>query len=158
MSIARKKYDDYLERLRELAKVRNISFDEILRIAIKGPQKYNRLADLASPKAVESILIESGRVEFYEWLIDKLQTSTDSDIDKKLENMLREIRSKAGKHGADTRHSKPGGSRDKQKKIRSMWASGNYSSRDICAEQECAALDMSFSAARKALRNTPNPT
>ncbi|ANE55296.1 hypothetical protein [Methylomonas sp. DH-1] len=27
----------------------------------------------------------------------------------------------------------------------------------ICAEQESAALNMSFNAARKALRNTPNP-
>ncbi len=64
----------------------------------------------------------------------------------------------AAKHAANSRHSKPGGSRDKQEKIRTIWASGKYSSRDICAEQECAALDMSFSVARKALRNTPDPT
>lgn len=64
----------------------------------------------------------------------------------------------AAKHAANSRHSKPGGSRDKQEKIRTIWASGKYSSRDICAEQECAALDMSFSVARKALRNTPEHT
>jgi len=65
---------------------------------------------------------------------------------------------RAAKHAADCRHSKPGGSRDKQEKIRAIWASGKYTSRDICAEQECAAVDMSFSVARKALRNTPDPT
>lgn len=58
---------------------------------------------------------------------------------------------------ANARHDKPGGSREKQQKIREIWASGKFSSRDICAEQECAALEMSFSTARKALRNTPTP-
>ena len=41
--------------------------------------------------------------------------------------------------------------------IQKIWASGKYKSRDICAEQECAALKLSFSTARKALRNTPDP-
>jgi len=59
---------------------------------------------------------------------------------------------------ANARHSRPGGSRDKKMQIREIWMSGKYSSRDICAEQECAALGMSFSAARKALRGTPGPT
>lgn len=58
---------------------------------------------------------------------------------------------------ANALHNKPGGNRDKQNAIRSAWASGKYSSRDICAEQECAGLSMSFSTARKALRNTPEP-
>jgi len=58
---------------------------------------------------------------------------------------------------SNARHSKPGGSRAKREAIRSAWASGKYTSRDICAEQECAAHGMSFSSARKALRNTPDP-
>ena len=58
---------------------------------------------------------------------------------------------------ADVRHSMPGGSREKRRQIITAWASGKYSSRDICAEQECAALGMSFSTARKALRGTPEP-
>lgn len=41
--------------------------------------------------------------------------------------------------------------------IQKIWASGKYKSRDLCAEQECAALKLSFSTARKALRNTPDP-
>ena len=62
------------------------------------------------------------------------------------------------KKAANAKHNAPGGSRDKQKAIQIAWASGNFTSRDICAEQEGAALGMSFSAARKALRNTPDPT
>ena len=57
---------------------------------------------------------------------------------------------------ANAKHSCSGGSRELAHKIRQIWASGKYSSRDICAEQECAALNMSFSSARKALRNTPD--
>jgi len=66
-------------------------------------------------------------------------------------------RKKTAKAAANARHNRPGGSRDKQKRIREIWATGDYSSRDLCAEQECAALGMSFSAARRALRNCPKP-
>lgn len=69
-----------------------------------------------------------------------------------------EWRKRTAQNAANVRHDQPGGSRDKQQQIRDIWATGKYSSRDICAEQECAALDMSFSATRKALRNTPKPT
>lgn len=65
--------------------------------------------------------------------------------------------SKQGRMAADIRHSKPGESRDKKKAIQDAWASGKYSSRDVCAEQECAALNMAPGTARKALRNTPEP-
>jgi hypothetical protein len=58
----------------------------------------------------------------------------------------------------NARHDRPGGSRDKAQQIREIWASGKYSSRDICAEQEWDGLGYgSFAAARKALRNTPDP-
>ena len=65
--------------------------------------------------------------------------------------------SQGGKAAADTRHAKPGGSREKKAAIRAVWASGKYSSRDTCVEQECAALDIAPSTARRALRNTPEP-
>lgn len=68
-----------------------------------------------------------------------------------------EVRSKIAKAAADARHSRPGGSREKRVQIRELWASGRYTSRDRCAEEECGALGMSFSAARKALRQTPDP-
>ena len=66
--------------------------------------------------------------------------------------------SKRAKDAADHRHNSPGGARDKAEAIKNAWASGKYSSRDRCAEEECAALGMSFSAARRALRKTPDPS
>ena len=69
-----------------------------------------------------------------------------------------EWRKQNAKAAADVLHDRPGGSRDKQKQIRAIWASGKYSSRTRCAEEECAALDMSYDAARKALTNTPDPS
>lgn len=65
--------------------------------------------------------------------------------------------SKRGKKAADQRHGQPGGSRDKREKILALWLSGKYSSKDRCAEEECAGLEMSFSSARKALRGAPDP-
>ena len=70
---------------------------------------------------------------------------------------LAEVRSELARQAANARHDKPGGSRDKRRQIREIWASGKYTSRDICAEQECAGLEMSLSSARKALTNEPNP-
>ena len=69
-----------------------------------------------------------------------------------------EWRKQTAKAAADVLHDRPGGSRDKKKQIRAIWASGKYSSRTRCAEEECAALDMSYDAARKALTNTPDPS
>ena len=77
--------------------------------------------------------------------------------DRTVEEISQAARAAAARMAADARHAKPGGTRSKRDHIRALWLSGNYSSRDICAEQECAALDMSFSTARKALRNTPVP-
>lgn len=59
---------------------------------------------------------------------------------------------------ADALHNKPGGSRELREKIRAVWASGKYSSREICAEEEWRDLGFgSVTTARKALRNTPDP-
>ena len=65
--------------------------------------------------------------------------------------------SNRNKTAADVLHDRPGGSRDKQAAMRAAWASGKYTSRDLCAEQECAGLNMAPGTARKALRNTPEP-
>jgi len=69
-----------------------------------------------------------------------------------------EWRKQNAQAAANALHDQPGGSREKQRRMREIWASGKYSSRTICAEQECAGLDMSYDAARKALTNTPAPS
>ena len=68
-----------------------------------------------------------------------------------------EWRSQNARKAANARHDRPGGSRDRQQQIRAIWATGKYTSRDRCAEEECVALDMSISTARKALINTVDP-
>ena len=68
-----------------------------------------------------------------------------------------EWREQTARNAANAKHDRPGGSRDMQKQMREIWATGKYTSRDRCAEEECGALGISFSAARKALKNTPNP-
>ena len=64
----------------------------------------------------------------------------------------------AAKHAADSRHDQPGGYREKHEKLRKAWASGLYASRDECALKESSGAGLSFSAARKALIGTPDPT
>lgn len=62
------------------------------------------------------------------------------------------------KKAVNARHDKPGGSRDKAAQIRAIWATGKYTTRDICAEEEYQSLGYkSFGAARRALQNTPDP-
>lgn len=64
-----------------------------------------------------------------------------------------EWRKKTAKAAAEARHNKPGGSRDKKRQIQEIWASGKFSTKQLCAEQECAGLGMSYEAARRALVN-----
>jgi hypothetical protein len=61
------------------------------------------------------------------------------------------------KKAADARHNKSGGTREKRARIQEIWATGKFSSRNLCAEQECDAIGMTYDAARRALRNTPEP-
>jgi hypothetical protein len=74
------------------------------------------------------------------------------------DELERAVLSANGRKAADALHDRPDGSRAKQQAVRALWASGKYSSKDICAEQECGALDMSFATARRALRRQPTPT
>jgi hypothetical protein len=73
------------------------------------------------------------------------------------DNVRKILHSDLARTRAIKRHAGPGGSHEKRAEIQAKWASGKYSSRDVCAEQECAALNMSISTARKALRGTPDP-
>ena len=57
---------------------------------------------------------------------------------------------------AEALHSSPTGTRGRREKIRKLWLSGKYSSREECARKEFKALNMSHSTARKALINTPD--
>ncbi len=56
-----------------------------------------------------------------------------------------------------SQHKQPGGTCSKQDEIRKRWLSGEYNCRDLCAEVACKDQKISFSTARKALRNMPDP-
>lgn len=101
--------------------------------------------------------------EEHENKVDTMAANTDAAVKLAERNVLKWASmqaeaSRRGKKAAEKKHGKPGGSREKREAIRTIWSQGKYSSRDLCAEQECAALEMSWSAARRALRNTPDPT
>lgn len=123
-----------------------INLDLAKRVAERTlPELFGEEAEAA---AVATVLVQSLLKKAAALFLGIELTSSKSE---------REARSLLARKAADARHDKPGGTRSKADAIRAIWASGKYSSRAICAEQECAALDMSFDAARKALRNTPNP-
>lgn len=79
-----------------------------------------------------------------------------TDVKRPQEPVAAWLKNKA-KAAAEARHSKPGGSRDIKAKMLALWASGKYTTRERCAEEECAALGIPYSTARKALVNAPAP-
>lgn len=115
---------------------------DVIRKSMEVDQEVNQLDEAMKILADKERVLNLGMIAYLE--------KVPIEIAKK--NSLN------GKNAAEVRHSKPGGNREKGDAIRNAWATGKYSSRDICAEQECASLKMSLSSARKHLRNTPDPT
>jgi hypothetical protein len=95
-----------------------------------------------------------------QWLAtEKASKYYKKKYEKIIPQITSRLNSERAKHAADCRHDKPNGSRDKAEKIRAIWATGKYFHRSICAEEEYNALGYnSYETARKALRNTPEPT
>ena len=124
--------------------------------ALDLAEKEKRLAGLRLELAHIEVEVFVGAIESVKATHPRLRPVMS--VQDKLEVGSREWRSQNARNAANVLHEMPGGSRDKQRQIREKWATGNYTSRDICAEQECAALEMSISTARLALRNTPKPS
>lgn len=97
--------------------------------------------------------MQAKRLGEYASAQENLALFLKGELAERVEKKKRDV-----KKAADAKHDRPGGAREKKVKVQQAWASGNYASRDICAEKICGELEMSFSSARKALRNTPNPT
>lgn len=143
-----KNFDFELNYESELAILRaqSLSQDDLIEILARSNILLRYLID------VETIEVGLVRREEIEHFVELSGAYGDGCKDGLLHG-----KSLLARAAANALHSKPGGSRDKQAAIKKAWASGKYTSRDICAEQESAALGMSFSAARKALRGTPDP-
>jgi len=91
-------------------------------------------------------------------LVEALDAIANFDPSSHMSEVIyKEAKRISQQRAADAKHDGSTGKRSAKDRIREIWALGKYSSRDICAEQECAALGMSFSTARKALRGTPDP-
>ena len=116
------------------------------------------IASPSDPAKEEPVGIDQGSKSSDGTRIVSNQTTTVPTPTAELEVGSPGWRKRNARTAANAMHDRPGGSRDKQRLIREAWASGKYSDRDTCAEQECAALGMPYSTARKALRNTPDPT
>lgn len=159
-----------LEKIKAAIYQKNLTYDELVSetafwqgVANMLETAYDELTEIAESFAAlhkQNKTLSLRMENAYEQGLSNVQTEARQQIKEaltltaKLEKVKRVARAK---NAANSRHTQPGGSLDKKQKIRDIWATGKYSSRDICAEEECASLGMSFSTARKALRNTPNP-
>jgi hypothetical protein len=122
--------------------------------------KKPKSPDGLMPKTVVRYKFSDGTTMDMDYEEYKLKMARDAgalEILKITEAVAAQEKKEKAKNAAERRHGKEGGSRDKQDKIRKLWATGKYDTRDICAEQEYEGLKMSFSTARKALRNTSDP-
>jgi hypothetical protein len=107
----------------------------------------------------EALLLDQGQA-LDAWLKSKEGRKEALKLRSDAEEKLRKKSADAterSRAAANALHNRPGGSREKVDAIRKIWGSGKYKSKDLCAEQECASLNMSFAAARKALRNISSP-
>lgn len=163
---SRRDYEILMEKSvcwHEIAQAENVEADKAKEIAGEHWEMHEKYIS-----SLDRALLEKLAIRFLEdlhkakWHLESWKKFSDlqQSQKKKVRGIIAAIGQKAssrGRRAADARHNAPGEARDKANQIRKIWATGKYTSRDICAEQECAALGMSFSSARKALRNTPEP-
>jgi len=135
-----------------------IGYEEIGMKVFESLLPVDRFHAISAGYAHDAILaVKHGYSNPWPLIAHSMYWLSMAGTDDAYDELVTSIRASDARRRANLLHDKPGGSRDKRSRIREIWASGKYSSRDICAEQECAALNMSFSAARKALRGTPDP-
>lgn len=162
MSKVEQTYQRFLKGLREIANEKNIPFVDVL-MAAHTPLEKNALLALylrgKDKTESETHLIHRYRLEFYEWVANTALETNNTAIEKIANNRANEIISiaqkQAAKKGGDAKAAKL---KDAKENICKAWASGKYTSRDICAEEEYSSLGFeSLKTARNALINTPNP-
>lgn len=136
------------------------TLDEIAPEGAEGDDRYNYFGwtrESTIEHCAANLLAAMEAIYYGNKLLNVAIKHDPERLQSLIDQHIANINSKRASHAVNERHNKKGGSREKRERIRAIWASGKYSSRDICAEQECAVLGISFSTARKALRNTPDP-
>ena len=66
-------------------------------------------------------------------------------------------RSDIARRNAMVRHAAPGGSHEMKQLVLEAWASGDYATRDACADKVYKTLGIAFRTARNYLVNAPDP-
>jgi hypothetical protein len=134
--------------------------DELIRLFAKSYAahlKSMRMAEalLASTRMKNVKKIRSGFTKAASKTLDTY-TTVLSEMNAHIEALPAKVRSETAKKGGDSRNEENRKLRDA---IRASWKAGNFSSRDICAQEEWQALGFgSQKAARNALLNTPDPS
>lgn len=71
--------------------------------------------------------------------------------------IAKEYQSSRNTKAIKKRHNSTGGCVERKTAALATWATGNYSNRDICAEQECDHLGVKFKTYRTYLNGAPDP-
>jgi hypothetical protein len=133
--------------------------DFMIEDSIKTYAKFDTELDKAKEAFIDNELVTTKvlndsfdvQIKTTDMLINHHDTLTES-----INRARAFVRNRASR-GGKAKYQKSG-AEDKKNNIRSIWATGKYSTRDICAEEEYNALGfISFGEARKALKNTPKP-
>lgn len=81
------------------------------------------------------------------------------EVESRMAAAAKEQKTLRGKEMANALHDKAGGSRDRKHQIREMWALGNFTTRERCAEESYSSVGFkTLGTAKKALQNTPDPS
>lgn len=114
-------------------------------------KELKRLIDDSNSQRLQSDQ-ESARV-----LATSFVTEIRKTLNKAIDKGKHDESTRRALIAAEARHSAPGGSREISDIARQRWATGEFTSRDQCAQEIHQSLGYSFATVRKALRNTPKP-
>ena len=123
----------------------------------KAPSESEYSSDVLDKALFCADLIKDADQYFRKEMLARYETSrmvSSQRFHSEVEKKVRELRRQEALKAASARAAPFAA---KKEKIRAIWASGKYDNRDRCAEEEFRALGVSYSFARKALRNTPDP-
>lgn len=159
MSKAELLYQRHLDRLREYSRKDNIPFIDTLRACFSPLEPIPLFAGLLDLAKAEKNLIQRYRADFFELIANSVIEANQSVIeelaDKKASDIISKAKKEAARKGGIAKASKLD---EPKKRIQQAWASGKFTNRDICAEQEYAGLGFdSYKTARNALKRTPDP-
>lgn len=90
-------------------------------------------------------------------IADSLAGDANDNLQSVINVGVQATRKAQAREAINARHDKEGGSRDRKAELLAIWATGKYSTKDICAQQENEALGVSQGTALKYLRNAPAP-